>query len=143
MSGECPICEKHRGRGPLVGERVWEDEHVLAYHARRDTVDGYLGYLFVETRRHVPSLASLTDDEAHALATARSRLARALEAAGAEHVYSFVFDHLPHHHEHVVARHPGAPEEFRGVRVTDWPDAPRGDDDAVVAYCERLRKLLG
>jgi diadenosine tetraphosphate (Ap4A) HIT family hydrolase len=139
----CPICEKHEGRGSLVGEKLYEDEHVVAFHAPVDTVNGYLGYLFVETRRHVRGLADRTDEEACAEARLVTRLARALEAAGAEHVYAFVFDHVPHHHMHVVARHPGAPKEFWGTRVDDWEDAPRGDDAAVAAFCARLRTALG
>jgi histidine triad (HIT) family protein len=71
-----------------------------------------------------------------------TRLARALESAGAENVYAFVFDHLPHHHVHVVARYPGTPKEFSGPQVDEWPDAPRGDVAAVAAFCERLRSML-
>jgi diadenosine tetraphosphate (Ap4A) HIT family hydrolase len=138
---ECPICEKHRGEGPLVGEPVYEDAHVLASHAPA-SADGYLGYVFVETKRHARSLGDLSDDEASAAGTAISRLARALETEGAENVYCFVFDHIPHHHAHVVARWPGTPEEFWGTRVTDWPDAPRGGPSEIEELCGRLRARL-
>jgi histidine triad (HIT) family protein len=126
----------------LVGELLHADDLLLAYHAPVATVHGYQGYLFVETRRHVRGLAERTDDEASAEARLVTRLARALESAGAENVYAFVFDHLPHHHVHVVARYPGTPNEYSGPQIAEWPDAPRGDAAAIAAFCERLRSAL-
>jgi diadenosine tetraphosphate (Ap4A) HIT family hydrolase len=137
----CSICEAHRDGGGR--EALYADDHVVASHAPVDLVRGYLGYLFVETRRHVPGLAARTDAEACAEAALVTRLARALEAAGAEHVYAFVFDHAPHHHVHVVARHPGTPRAFWGPTIDEWPDAPRGDAEATRAFCDRLRAALG
>jgi histidine triad (HIT) family protein len=116
---KCPICEKHQGRGTLVGEVLYEDENVFVSHAPVGTVDGYLGYLFVDAKRQVRGLADLSDDEACALALVVTRLAKALEKEGAEHVYAFTFNHTSHHHAHVVARHPGMPREFWGPRVDE------------------------
>ncbi len=141
MNG-CPICEKHRGEGPLLGEPVYENESVLAFHAPVDAVGGYLGYLFVETKRHARGIADLSDDEACAAALAVSRLARALESAGAENVYAMVFNHIPHHHVHVVARYPGTPRDYWGQRVVEWADAPRGGEAEVASLCRRLRAAL-
>jgi histidine triad (HIT) family protein len=135
----CPICEKHEGKGPLVGEVLYEDENVFVSHAPPAIVDGYLGYLFVDAKRHARGLADLTDDEACALARIVTRLAKALEKDGAEHVYAFTFNHVPHHHVHVVARHPGTPREFWGPRVDEWEDAPRGDEIKIAVFCNRLR----
>ena len=116
---------------------------MVASHAPVETVRGYLGYVFVETKRHARGLADLTDDEPSAVALAVSRLARALESEGAENVYSFVFDHIPHHHVHVVARYPGTPREYSGMRVDEWPEAPRGGEAEVSGLCRRLREALG
>jgi diadenosine tetraphosphate (Ap4A) HIT family hydrolase len=136
----CPICDKHRGEGFLVGEVLYEDESVFISHAPPGVVSGYLGYLFVDAKRHVRGLAELEEEEACALALVVSRLARALEQeAGAEHVYAFVFNHIPHHHVHVVARYPGTPREFWGPRVDEWEDAPRGGETEIAALCNRLR----
>lgn len=139
----CPLCERHRGAGPLAGTPLYEDPLVLAYHAPAGETGGYLGYVFVETRRHVGGLAARTDDEVVAEARLVARVAAALEATGAEHVYTFVFDHVAHHHAHVVARHPGTPREYWGSRVDEWPDAPRAWDAAFDDYCARLRTHLG
>jgi diadenosine tetraphosphate (Ap4A) HIT family hydrolase len=51
-------------------------------------------------------------------------------------------DAVPHVHVHVVARYPGAPEEFRGPRVDEWPEAPRGGASEIQALCDRLRLWL-
>jgi histidine triad (HIT) family protein len=136
---ECPVCQKHHGEGLLTGEVIYEDEHVFISHAPAGVVDGYLGYLFVDSKRHVRGLAELEDEEACALARVVSRLARVLEKEGADHVYAFTFDHVPHHHTHVVARYPGTPREYWGPRVDEWPDAPRGDEAGIAEYCARLR----
>jgi hypothetical protein len=36
----CAICEKHKGKGPLVGAVVYEDETVLVSHAPAGMADG-------------------------------------------------------------------------------------------------------
>jgi diadenosine tetraphosphate (Ap4A) HIT family hydrolase len=143
VTDECPICLKHRGEGPLVGERIYEDAHVLGWHAPPHAVGGYLGYLFVEPRRHVPGLDGLSEDEAAATGVAVTRLARALRAEGAEHVYAAVLGHnIPHLHVHVVARWPGTPRQYRGTHVDEWPGAPRGGESEVTDLAGRLRARL-
>jgi len=90
--------------------------------------DVYLGYLMIEPKRHVTGLGELTDQEAAAMGVLANNLARSLkEREGAEHVYSFVLGHdVPHLHIHLVPRYPGTPADYWGVRVGQWPDAPRG-----------------
>ena len=104
----------------------------------------YLGYLMVEPKRHVSGLAELTAQEAQALGLLISRLSRALkESEGAEHVYAFVLgDRVPHLHVHLAPRYPGAPPEYWGVHVDEWPEAPRGDAAAVEALSLRLGRYL-
>jgi diadenosine tetraphosphate (Ap4A) HIT family hydrolase len=141
----CAICEKHRGEGPLGGELVVEDEYLLAFHAPASAEEpAYLGYLFVETRRHVAELGDLTDEEAAALGRLVARLSSALvRAGGADHVYAAVIgDRARHFHLHLVGRHPGTPPEYWWTRVDEWPGAPRGDPAEVVRYCARLREAL-
>jgi histidine triad (HIT) family protein len=75
-----------------------------------------------------------------------SRLARALkECEGAEHIYAFVLgDGMSrgHMHMHIVPRYPGAPREYWGTRVDEWPEAPRGGLPEIEALCARLRAYL-
>jgi len=143
---DCFICRKHRGEVSISGGALYEDDLVYAGHAqiREGQTTAYLGYLMVEPKRHARDLADLTDTEAQALGLLVARLSRALKACeGAEHVYAFVLgDLLPHVHIHVVPRYPGAPREYWGVHVDEWPDAPRGGLQEMAALCARLRAYL-
>lgn len=143
---DCYICRKHRGDTDTPGSPIYEDGLLYAGHAdfRGGEQTAYLGYLMVEPKRHVRGLAALNDEEAQGLGLLVARLSRALqESEGAEHVYAFVLGHSGSHlHVHLVARYPGAPREYWGMRVDEWPDAPRGDAAAVAALCGRLRRHL-
>ncbi len=141
----CFICRKHRGEIVIPGGAIYEDELVYAGHVLlSDDQPAYLGYLFAESKRHVPGLAELTDDEAQALGLLVARLSRALKASeGGEHIYAFVLgDAVPHIHIHVVPRYPGTPREYWGARVGEWPGAPRGVAWQVEELCARLRTYL-
>ncbi|MFD1436225.1 HIT family protein [Kroppenstedtia eburnea] len=103
-----------------------------------------MGHFLIEPKRHIEGLGELIDAEAEEIGRMTARLSRALrESEGAEHVYSFVLGHhIPHLHIHVIPRYPGAPREYWGMRVDEWPDAPRGGKEAIKALCERVRKKL-
>jgi len=143
---DCLVCRKHRGRLLIPGGAIYQDELVYAGHAqiREGQTVAYLGYLMVEPKRHVLGLPDLTNAEAKALGLLVARLSRALKACeGAEHVYAFVLgDDVPHVHIHVVPRYPGAPREYWGVHVDEWPDAPHGGPLEMDALCGRLRAYL-
>ncbi|GAA3622044.1 hypothetical protein C8D88_1011021 [Lentzea atacamensis] len=66
MSAECLIYARHRGSGPLTGPVVFADDVVVVSHRP----GGVPGHLFVETRRHVATLDSLTVAETAAVARA-------------------------------------------------------------------------
>ncbi len=145
-SQDCMICRKHRGLVSIPGGAIYEDLLVYAGHAqiRDGQADAYLGYLMLEPKRHAPGLADLTDEEAQALGLLEARLSRALIASeGGEHVYALVLgDRVPHVHIHLVPRYPGAPQEYWGVHVDEWPEAPRGGPAEIEALCTRLRDHL-
>ena len=140
MGDGCPICAKHRGEGPLGGVRVWEDEHVVVFHAPA----GFVGHLFVETKRHAPYLADLTEEEAAAVGRAAASVARALRAeTDAEFVFSAVIGTgVPHFHQHLLVRYPGTPPELRWHESDEWEDAPHADEAELEAFCARLRPYL-
>ena len=142
----CFVCDKHRGTIAVPGGPIVDDELVYASHmwsAQGGAV--YLGYLFLEPRRHVPGLADLTPEEGARIGELVARLSLALrECEGAEHVYAAVIGHhVPHLHVHLAPRYPGTPEEFWFTRLLDWPDAPLGGADEVAAVGQRLREALG
>lgn len=141
---DCHICAEQEGRVPVVGGAIYEDDLVYANHIYDDSAPTYLGYVMAETKRHAPGFADLTDSEAQALGLLVKRLSLALKACiGAEHIYSFVFgDHVSHIHVHVAGRYPGAPREYWGTRVDEWPDAPHGGEAEVEQLCARLRDYM-
>ena len=141
---DCFVCRKHQGHIQIPGGAIYEDELVYAGHVRSDQGATYLGHLMIEPKRHVPGLAELTDEEAQALGLLVSRLSRVLKASeGAEHIYEFVLgDNVAHLHIHLMPRYPGAPRQYWGVHVDEWPDAPHGGEAEVAALCDRVRTSL-
>ena len=97
-----------------------------------------------ETRRHLPSFAELTPEEAQAVGLLIARLSKAIKVCtGADHVYAFFYgDHVPHLHVHVFARYPGTPEEYWRERVDEWSQSPKGGAAEVAALAQRLRDYL-
>lgn len=137
--GECLVCDKHAAADP--GLEVHRDDVVYVGHLPA-TPTCYLGHLFVEPLEHLPGLADLSAAQAAAVGVAMQQASAAMRAAGHDHVYAFVYgDRVPHLHVHLVGRYPGAPVDYRGVRVDEWPQAPRGDADGVASYVARLRLL--
>jgi histidine triad (HIT) family protein len=128
------------------GGMIYEDADLLVKHLPPDeTGSAYLGYLILETRRNAGDLGDLTDSEAQKVGLWLSRISRDLRLTlGAEHVYAFVLgDHVPQFHVHIVPRYPDAPPQYYGTHVADWPEAPRGDEQAIATLVTRLRARLG
>lgn len=142
---DCFVCRKHRDITLMPGGPVHEDELVVVSHvsprAPGQSAEVYLGHLLVEPRRHAAGLADLTDEEAERMGRWNTRSARALrEVAGAEHVYAAVIgDRVSHLHLHLLPRYPGTPREYWWTRVDEWPQAPRGGEEAAAELVRRLR----
>lgn len=146
MNNDCLVCRKHKGHEVLWGGVIYEDALIYISHAQLwgDETDHYLGHIMIETKRHTPLLSDLTQEESEAIGRFTSLVAKALvQTESAEHVYSFVIGHhVPHLHVHVIARYPGAPREYWGTHVDDWPDAPRGGEAEINQVAERIRAFL-
>jgi histidine triad (HIT) family protein len=145
---DCFICRKHRSEIVVPGGAIYEDDLLYASHIGnfqpQEEQIIYLGYLMVETKRHIPGLADLTNIEAQAIGLLVTRLSRALKGTlGAEHIYEFVLGHhVPHLHIHIVPRYPGTPREYWGMQVDEWPDAPHGGTEEIAALATHLRAYL-
>ena len=143
---DCLICRKHRGEVDAPGGLLYEDDLIAASHSliMDGETESYLGILFIEPKRHIPGVADLNDEEAKRAGLLVSRLGRALKATeGAEHVYLFVLGHhVPHLHIWLVPRYPGTPREYWGLRVDEWPDAPKGGLGEIEELCDRIRDYL-
>lgn len=151
MTSECFICAKQASGDALGCGVIYEDDLVFASHIATggDNTAGYLGYVFVETTRHVAGLGELGEAEAAAIGVLVNDVAAALRASeGAEHVYSYVYgDGVPHLHVHLQARYPHTPLEYWPrrsgqaaitVSLSEWPDAPRGGMESVRQLSTRL-----
>jgi len=142
MDSSCSICDKHRGAGPLVGPTVWADDDVVVTH-RPVGADGttVLGYLYVETRRHAPYLADLTDREAEKVGKVVRRAALSLRTElAADYVFSVIVGRaVAHFHQHLFVRHTGTPADYDWLAGDEWPEAPRETASDVENLCARLR----
>jgi diadenosine tetraphosphate (Ap4A) HIT family hydrolase len=146
---DCFICRKHTAMSIVPGGVIAADEHAIVSHLPltlpdRCAAQVYLGYLFVEVRRHVAELGSLSSEEAASVGRLAAAASGALmRSEGAEHVYAAVIGHgVDHFHLHLIPRYPGTPREWWWTRLDEWPDAPRGDAAAVIALADRLRAAL-
>ncbi len=140
----CFFCDQQSGRVPVIGGPIYQDELVYANHWFDSSEPTYLGYLTVQTRRHVHHWADLTNAEAQAIGLLIARLSRAIkECLRAEHTYVVYYaEVVPHLHVLLTARYPGTPEEYWRWKVYDWPHAPRGGAEEVAALCDKVRTYL-
>ena len=142
----CFVCRKHRGLEIVPGGAVFENELIYISHAQlmASETTHYLGHLLVEPKRHVPELAHLSMREAREIGAYTTLAAKAIQdICRAEHVYSFVIgDDVPHVHVHLIGRYPGAPREYWGAKVDEWPDAPRGAAREIAQLAQELKLCL-
>jgi diadenosine tetraphosphate (Ap4A) HIT family hydrolase len=115
----CYSCEQESRFDELPArERIAADGHWRVAHV----VGGSLpGWLVLIPRRHVTTIADLTDAEAADLGRWQVRLSRALTAVtGCVKTYVAQFaeaEGFSHVHFHVVPRMPDLPQELRGPGV--------------------------
>ena len=143
---DCVVCRKHRGLVKVPGGAIFENESLFVSHAQlwREETAHYLGHIFIEPKRHVPELSQLLPKEAREIGACMPRVAKAIEkVCGAEHVYAFVIgDGVPHFHVHMIGRYPGAPRQYWGPKVDEWPDGPRGGEQQIADLAQGLRTFL-
>jgi len=140
----CFFCDQQNGRTPVTGGAIYMDDLTYAAHMFNPSDPTYLGYLAVQTRRHVHQWADLTAAEASAIGVLLMRLSRALKSvSGVDHTYVVYYaEVVPHFHALLTARYAGAPEAYWRDKVYDWPQAPKGGATEVAALCDILRTYL-
>lgn len=142
MSDPCLVCDEVAGSQPVPGGFLQESERLVVFHCPviGPATDVFLGYLFVCPKRHAAGFADLTTDEAADVGRAMARWSKALELAGAEHVYVLRIGHgWPHLHVQLIPRWPGTPADVPWTEVDEWPGARRGDTAAAAAFVDELR----
>jgi histidine triad (HIT) family protein len=142
----CMVCCKHRGEILVPGGTIYQDDLIYISHSiiGDKEKDHYLGHIFIETQRHVSEVSDLSDPEAKTIGLFTSRVARALmHTQGMEHIYTFVIgDGVPHVHVHIIGRYPGAPREYWGPKVDEWPEAPKGKEAEIEQVVNRIRQYF-
>jgi diadenosine tetraphosphate (Ap4A) HIT family hydrolase len=116
---DCLVCHNNDHFDELPPrERIAADSHWRVAHAFNTSLPGWL---ILVPRRHVTSIADLTDAEAAALGMWQVRLSRALrEVTGCVKTYVMQFaeqEGFAHVHFHVVPRMPDIRAEHRGPAV--------------------------
>jgi len=114
----CYTCAQDAAADAPPWERTAVDDEWRVAHAFGSALPGWL---VLVPRRHVTSIAELTDAEAASLGTWQVRLARALAAVvGCEKTYVAQFaeaEGFAHVHFHIVPRQPDLPPDLRGPRI--------------------------
>lgn len=92
MTELCLICEKHLGRGALVGTAVWSNDTVVVSHqGAGDDGTAALGQLYVDSRGHIATFDELTPSEMDAVARGVWAAGRGLRAElSPENVFSAI-----------------------------------------------------
>ena len=119
---DCLVCRNNDQFDELPPrERVAADPYWRVAHAFNSTLPGWL---VLVPRRHVTSIADLTDAEAAVLGTWQVRLSRALrDVTGCVKTYVMQFAEqqgFGHVHFHVVPRMADLPDDHRGPAVFQY-----------------------
>lgn len=139
---KCFICKKHdNNTGAVYQNDVLYVSHYVPYPDREDN---YLGYYFIETKRHIKGMYDTTDEEMSIIGIMLKNISKALMTVpNMEHVYSFIIgEGYDHFHIHVIGRYKNAPREYLGSRVDNWPDAPRGNINEITILNEQIQSEL-
>ncbi len=144
MATNCTFCDGAHLRAQSPARVVYEDDRFYVIHPLDEDAPTYLGTLMTVAKRHIPSFAELSAEEAQALGPLLARVTRALKVAtGAEPAYAYFFgEGYRHLHVFTVARYDAMPADYVRLDVERWPDAPRGDAAEVEALCARIREAL-
>ncbi|QNR07899.1 HIT family protein [Macrococcoides canis] len=145
MERDCFICEKHQDDSKIVGAKIFENDLFYIGHIHIEGNEHYLGHIMIDLKRHVPTLADLTIDEAKEYGRLSVLVSKALkESECAEHIYALVSGNsVPHFHLHLIARYPNTPEEFLGpMDVRKAPNARKGSESEVEQLCQRIKLYM-
>lgn len=127
-------------------EDIAHDEHWRVVHATGVSLPGWL---VLVPRRHVTTIAELTDAEAQTLGSWQVRVSRALHAVtGCEKTYVAQFSEAEgysHVHFHIVPRQPGLDAESTGPRIFRMlgaSDEEAVSDDRADRIAQKIRAAL-
>jgi diadenosine tetraphosphate (Ap4A) HIT family hydrolase len=145
----CKTCElvarRNQGNAPL-----WDCIYQTAFWDVAHCYDSaLLGWLVLVARRHIASLAELTNQEAVELGQLIRNTSFALkEVTGCVKTYALQFAESQEHqhvHFHIIPRMPELPEDYRSTQIFKYlgvPEKERVSQNAMNAIAVRIRKIL-
>lgn len=148
MPGACFVCDlvarRDRGEAPpwdaILRTNEWDLVHSFD--------SSLLGWLVLVSRRHIESMAEITDAEAASLGPlVRDASAALQKTTGCRKTYVVQFSESEggHVHVHVIARMPDMPDEARGpgiFRYQGRPESERVPEADRNRLALELRRLL-
>jgi diadenosine tetraphosphate (Ap4A) HIT family hydrolase len=125
----CYSCDQEQQFDQLdPRERIGADDHWRVAHCIGTALPGWLVLL---PRRHLTSIAELTDAEAARLGSWQVRLSRALQAmTGCTKTYVVAFgeaEGFSHVHFHIIPRTADLPDDTRGPEVFTFLRRPESE----------------
>jgi diadenosine tetraphosphate (Ap4A) HIT family hydrolase len=137
----CVICSRQSLGGSAEGEVVYMDESWVVRHSSETNL---LGYLLVESRRHILDLSQADACQASTYGPLLSSVMKAMRAVlPCERIYTFTLaEAVPHFHVHVIPRTATLPKAFRGRGILSYPLQPGPDKNLTAEICARLRRAL-
>jgi diadenosine tetraphosphate (Ap4A) HIT family hydrolase len=135
----CGICT--RNSADLTDVLIYEDEHWRVRHSQETNI---LGYVILETRRHMLDLSQANQAELESYGPLLGKLMKAIRTVtNCERVYSFTLaEMVPHYHVHLIPRTGAIPRAFRGRGILSYPLQPCADKELMLQTCDRLRRAL-
>ena len=143
---DCGTCKGVRNElgapgGVIYEDRLWHLDHIVRPLPMA-------GWLILKPKRHVESVAKLTDAEARALGPLIARTAAALErATKVKKVYVGLFGEaklFPHVHLHLIPRPVDLGDDLRGPLIFGLmrTDADRAPLSEALRICAAVRRSL-
>jgi diadenosine tetraphosphate (Ap4A) HIT family hydrolase len=149
MSGSCYTCEllarRDSGEAPL-----WDNIYRAPYWDVVHSFNTALpGWLVLVARRHIESIAELTEDEAAELGVLLRRVSTAVqEVTGCVKTYAIQFAEHPEHphvHFHVIPRMADQPDERRSTKIFGYlgvSEEERVSEDEMNKIAKDARRIL-
>ncbi|HEY9775426.1 MAG TPA: HIT domain-containing protein [Planktothrix sp.] len=138
MSNNCVICRPLGDEDKFV---VFQNEEWTVRHSRETNI---LGYLLIESRRHILDLSEANDAECASYGPLlRSAVTAIKSTIDPERVYTITLaEAVPHFHVHLIPRTNAIPKAYRGRGILAYPLEPRSDEALVSNVCARLTRLM-
>ncbi|KZK99209.1 hypothetical protein [Pseudovibrio sp. Ad26] len=142
---DCFVCTKHKTLSPDLAMNIDGYNDFVVAHAPDRTADStnLIGTLIIEPRVHVQNWSELNPQQAAQLWSLIGRVTGTLYAhSQIEHVYTWVFgDAVSHLHVWLMPRYKGTPREYWGIKVSEWPEAPKGGQVQMASFIKELNAL--